>query len=170
MSTFLKMTWLVFMFSLSFNSYAVVSVPKVTVADIKVKKESVFTQLSMEEIFTMSRTDIETKVGRKLKLKERLGLKILQKAAKKMEKHGKKKGTEAMANENLFGILSISFGSVGLLTAVMGVGILFGIAAIVLGVISRKRAEPRRKLRNLGVFFGVMATLGVIIFFLAIIS
>lgn len=161
MKTLLRSTLAVlFMFGLSFNSYAVVSTPDAVVVDAKAKKESIFTQLSVEEIFTMPRADIEAKVGRKLKLKERMGLKIIQKVGKKMEKKMKKKGTKAAANENLFGIIAISAGGAGLLSFITGYGgVVFGVGGIVLGIISRKRDEPKKILGILGIVFGALAIL-----------
>lgn len=165
MKTLLKSTLAVlFMFGLSFNSYAVMSTPGDVVVNTKAKKESAFTQLTVEEIFTMPKDDIEAKIGRKLKFKEKLGLRIVQKAAKRMEKRmekrNKKKGTEVTANENLFGIIAISAGGAGLLSSFTGYGgLLLGAAGITLGIISRKRDEPKKILGILGIVFGAIAVL-----------
>jgi hypothetical protein len=162
MKTILKSTLaLLFMFVLSSNySYAVVSTPG-DVINPKAKKESAFTQLTVEEMFTMPRKDIEAKIGRKLKLKERLGFAIIKKAAKKASKKMNKKRTKAAANENIFGILSISLGGAGLLsTFFYGVsGLLLSIAGITLGIIGLKRDEPKRILSILGIVFGSIVLL-----------
>lgn len=157
MKSFLKITLsLLFFVGLSFNSFAAVATPG-SVADLEAKKESAFKQLSVEEIFTMPKADIEEKIGRKLKFKEKLGLRIIQKAAKKAIK--KRTGTKA--NENLFGILSISLGGAGLLSAFLyGYGALaLGIAGIALGVVGLKRDEPKRILSILGIVFGSLVLL-----------
>ncbi len=150
-------------FAMNTSSAFVVATPA-TIVEVKPvdKKESIFKQLTAEEMFTMPRADIEEKIGRKLKFKERLGLKIIQKAAKKAEKRMKKKGIKkGQQNENLFGILSISLGGAGLLSALFsGYGALsLGIAGLALGIVGLKRDEPKRILSILGIVFGGLVIL-----------
>lgn len=152
-----------FLMSLSFNSFGAVATPS-TIAKEKVKKESVFKQISAEEIFTMPKKDIEAKIGRKLKFKEKLGLRIVRKAMKRT----KKKTAKTYSNENLLGILSLSFGVAGILALGGGLygylaALILGIAALTLGIISVRQGEPKRGLAIVGIVLGII---GILSFFL----
>ena len=152
-----------FLMGLSFSSFGAIATPS-TIAKKKAKKESAFKQISTEEIFTMPKKDIEAKIGRKLKVKEKLALLIVRKAVKK----AKKKQRKAAGNENLLGILSLSFGAASLFSMLLffggsgggGVifgffgGILFGIAGLTLGIISLKKGEPKNGLSIAGIILG----------------
>lgn len=165
---------IIFLIGLSFNSFAAIVTPS-TIAKEKTKKESAFKQLSVEEIFTMPKKDIEAKIGRKLKFKEKLGLIIVQKAAKKAVK----KRTKKAGNENLMGILSLTFGGLsflGTLAAFGGSlpifagGFLMSIAGITLGIIGLKKKEPKRVLSILGIVFGGLSFLFGLLIILVIAS
>ncbi len=173
MKTIFKTTVILFMMlGINFNSYAVISGPSPeTETTIKKKKESIFTQLEVNEILTMSRTDIEAKVGRKLKLRERMGLKIVHNAVKKMNKKINKKRKESSAKENLFGIIGTAAGGLGLSTFFTGYGgFTLGVAGIVFGIISLKREEPKKIFGILGIVLGGLAVLLSIIWLLIFIA
>lgn len=166
---------LLFILGFSFQSYGIVSTPEKGLKK-KPKKESAFKQLSTEEIFTMPKKDIESKIGRKLKFKEKLGLWIIQKAYKKAEKKIQKRRAKlgaTKAKENLFGTLSISFAGLGLLSLftrnVYGFlgSILFSTAALALGIIGLIRKEPKRFLSIIGLIISLIV---LIILYVAIIT
>ncbi len=146
---------------MSFNSYAIVSIDAPTSTKVKKQKtESVFTQLTTEELLTLSKNDIQEKVGRKLKLREKLGLKIIHGAVKRMGKKMAKAKAKPRAKDNLFSIIGISAGGAGLVGFFSGVGgIVLGAAGIVFGIIGLKKEEPKRILAILGIVFGGLAIL-----------
>ncbi len=53
--------------------------------------ENSFLGLNAEDIINYDRKEIETKIGRKLKWKERIALRVLKKKAKKQSAQGNKK-------------------------------------------------------------------------------
>lgn len=64
-----------------------------------------------------------------------------------------------MSNSKVFAIISFICGLVSIVFGCFGGGFLFGIAAIVLGVISRKRNEDKKGLAVTGIITGIVGTL-----------
>ena len=148
---------ILFLIGLSFNSFAAIATPS-TIVKKKTKKESVFKQISVDEIFTMPKKDIEARIGRKLKFKEKLGLLIIRKAVKK----SKRKKVRTSGSGNLMGVLSLTLGVLSIPAIALAVespyflvmGLLFSIAAVTLGIIGLKRKESKRVFSILGIIFG----------------
>ncbi len=121
------------------------------------KRKNIFKELSSEELLTLSNSEIKEKVGRKLKLREKLALKIIRKIAK----NSKKKKTEKDGpKKNIYGILSLTFAIAGLCLLLFPLfGLLLVFSAIALGIIGLINDEPKKGLSIGGIIVGGVASL-----------
>ncbi len=127
---------------------------------------TLFAPLWLSDLPDMSRKEVEQKLNRRLKLKERLTLNLLKRHAKRMD------GLEFSNNDcsklEKKARNSIIFGIIGLFIA----GIIFGILAIIAGAKAVKLAkaspdcpdaEKKRKKGTIGIVLGVLDIIGAII-------
>jgi hypothetical protein len=120
----------------------------------------------------LSREAVETKLGRKLKFTERIALSIARKKAKKQARKRAKNGPGDGTVTDTPSLLALIFGIIGIpLTFVFGIGILFSIAALVLGIVGLgriKREEGYRKGRGLAITGIVLGGLMLLLLLLGV--
>lgn len=120
-------------------------------------------QISVDDLAKANFDDIEQQLGRKLKWKERVGLKILKRKIRRSqnqtEEEVKLKRTDTLA------ILSVIFGIVGLFVA----GIILGLLAVIFGLIAfsriTKSPETTKGLgtAKAGVILGCLSIIGAVV-------
>lgn len=132
--------------------------------------ESIFSQLTVEEMATLKKKEIRAKIGRKLTIREWLGIKVLKSQVRKDVKNriqsdkidGRPYNAVSItaAACSLIGIILASFLSVSALWAVLT----FGIAGFVLGIMSFFFPKNGKKRRGDGfAFFGIVLGIGTIL-------
>ena len=90
----------------------------------------------------LSRKAVEARLGRKLKFTERIALSIVRKKAKKQARKRAENGPEDGTITDVPSLLAMIFGILGIIfTFLIGVGILFSIAALVLGIVGLSRVK-----------------------------
>lgn len=119
--------------------------------------------LTFEEAMTMKPREIRAKTGRKLRLMERVALKIAQKRFKKARKKKKKRNRRQDSRrpgDSIFGILSLSIFGFGLLSLLfIPFGFLVaGITALILGAIGMGR-DARKGFAIAGFILGLLSML-----------
>lgn len=126
----------------------------------------IFAPLQLSDLPNMSRKEVEQKLNRRLKIKERLTLRLLKRNVKRMEDIGFNNNDCSTLEKKARN--SVSFGILGLLIA----GIIFGILAISAGSKAVKLAkanpdcpdaERKRKKGTTGIVLGVIDIIGAII-------
>ena len=97
-------------------------------AEIEGDEISVFDQVTIQDIMDLDRDVMEEKIGRKLKVKERIALKIAQKRLKRAYKKGQlEEKADAITADgksfNIWGfILGFLLGLIGVLIAYLAIG------------------------------------------------
>ena len=128
------------------------------------KMENSFAELNAEDIINYDRKQIETKLCRKLKLKERIALKVLKRKLKK--KIGKTVTQVSPTNDKTEGedkaMKGVVMGLVGLI--IPGAGI-FGLILSIEALIAIKRHPENEKGIGLAIGGIILGIMGVIIFF-----
>lgn len=85
-------------------------------------------------------------------------LKDIKEVKKELKSIQKLDKTKAVGTVDTIALLSLIFGGLGLITlGVFGLGILLGIAGLVLGIIALKRNSPQKVLAIIGVSLGSVA-------------
>jgi len=141
-----------------------------------VEKKEFVNNLDLNDILNLTPKSYEKATGKKMKLREKIGLKIAKKIikrklkkAEKKKKRLKKKGKSEELLDGVgdtIGLLSMIFGILGfILFFVPGIsaliGVLFAIAGFVMGLIGLKDSNANKLFRILGIVFG-----GLVIFLL----
>ncbi len=124
---------------------------------------NIFAPLEVADLAKMSRKQVERKLDRKLKFKERLTFKVMKRYAKRMDRLGTDEDACAMLEKKAkAGVL---FGILGLIIA----GLIFGILAIINGSKAKKYARenptcPDAKKRGnqgtVGIILGILDIIG----------
>jgi len=127
---------------------------------------SIFAPLQLSELPNMSRKEVERKLNRRLKFKERITLRQLKRHAKRMD--GLAFNDDACALLEKRSKASVLFGILGLIIA----GLIFGVIAISAGSKAVKLAkahpdcpdaEKKRKKGTAGIILGVIDIIGGIL-------
>ncbi len=131
-----------FVFCILTPASAVNPVTTPVTADSYVIPEGPLAGLTVAEAMTMKPKEIKAKTGQKLRLMERLGLKMLQKKYRKAKESGEEFSPED-ARDNLFGIIGISLAGFGLIFSFLfwPIGFIFGVAGLVMGILGLKRDQ-----------------------------
>lgn len=129
-----------------FASYSLQAVPVSVSAPVAVEEAATADALgtvTLEDLSDLSRQEIEARIGRKLRMSERVAVSILKRKAKRAAKkaaHGDEPG-----ETDGFAIAALVLGILSLIT-----GVLLGILAIVFGVIAKRRIEENPSLGGEG--------------------
>ena len=132
------------------------------------KTNSIFDELTSSDILTFGNSEIESLLGRKLLLKEKIALTYVK---RKLEKNNELSLEDAVSQSQMDG-----FAIAGFLAGIAGLivfGIPLGIVALVLSSIALKRISKSRKTTNkrngrglaiAGSVLGIIDILGALIF------
>lgn len=169
-----KLILLFAVIAVSFNvSYAVNSITPVAEKQTQVDKKEFVKNLNLDGIMNMTPKSYKEATGKKMTFRERIALKIAKKiikrkqrkAAKKKRKQ-KKSGQDAAKDggDDTMGLLSMIFGVLGAVLFFLGgaaslIGLLFGIAGLVMGLVGIKGDNANKTFRVLGIVFGGLVLL-----------
>ncbi len=124
---------------------------------------NIFAPLEIADLAKMSRKQVERKIDRKLKFKERLTFRVMKRYAKKMDRLGTDEDACAMLEKKAKG--GVLFGILGLIIA----GLIFGILAIINGSKAKKLAkenpsclesQKRGKQGTVAIVLGILDIIG----------
>ena len=156
---YLSILWIVifsiFSFSTDLSGIAVVVSPQVEV-------HSVY-ELSTDDILSLDRHALQQKIGRKLKFKERIALKMVK---RKLKKNAKLTPDEAKAELGTSGMAVASF-VLGLLSLFVA-GIILGVLAIIFSAIALNKIRENpgmggKGLAIAGLVLGIVGVVGALV-------
>jgi thiol:disulfide interchange protein len=101
--------------------------------------------VTLEDLSHLSRQDIEARIGRKLRVSERVAVGILKRKAKRAAKQAARAAEGDGSETDGFAIAALVLGILSLLS-----GIVLGVLAIVFGIIAKRRIQEDPSLKGEG--------------------